>query len=138
MIWEATEADIPRILDMGSDFIAAARWPGGTGYDEDRVKPVIERMIASDEAVIFLSNHGMLGGLLYDHHFFGGLMAQEMFWFAERNGVDLLRSFEGWARQKGASAILMANMSHINDDRMAKIYARLGYSPTERHYAKVI
>ena len=71
-------------------------------------------------------------------------MAQEMAWWVSeecRDGltsIKLLKSFEGWAKNKGAHIIVMGSLDILSGDRVNRFYEKKGMFPAERLYGGVI
>jgi hypothetical protein len=137
VIREAVVKDIPAILDIGRRFHAFSPW-SDLPYSDDAVTQMIERMTASPDAVVFFNGSGVLGGVASPIYFGGGLVAQELFWFADKGGRELLDAFEGWAKEKGAAGVLMISLAidERTDERMSAIYERRGYALRERNFYK--
>lgn len=134
---ELTADDIPLALDIGRRFHELSPWRDRPFSDEATVA-MLARMEASEDAVVFTNGTGLLGGILAPIYFGGGLIAQELFWFADKGGRELLDAFEAWAADKGAAGVMMISLAldERTDARMAKIYERRGYELRERNYYK--
>lgn len=84
---------------------------------------------------------GFIAGIKEDHLFLEGI-AQELGWYVKpeyRSGAiskTLLTSFEEWAKLVGATHVSMATLNNDYQDRLERIYDRLGYEPAERTYIK--
>lgn len=85
---------------------------------------------------------GLLGGLCVPCTMTGQLEAIESFWYVQPEirgsiaGPKLLKAFEAWAINRGASRIKMAYLTHVNPLPMASMYARMGYSALETAVVK--
>jgi hypothetical protein len=135
VIREAVSADIPRIVEMGSRFHAASGIRAG--YDEAAVGQLLAGLIASDSGCLFVSDFGMIGGALIPAYCDPSwIMAVEMFWWAERDGLSLLHRFEEWAAEHGAHEVRMTSLASL--PRADAILRRKGFAPTEISYQKVI
>lgn len=131
----ATMADIPRLVDMGRRFHAQSRMP--FGFDPQAVETFLAGMIASDAGTIICGDHGAIGGMLAPAYCDPRwTMAVELFWWAERGGLALLRAFAEWAAAKGAQEVRMTSLAAL--PRADAVLRRKGYAPTEISYQKVI
>lgn len=131
----ATEDDIPRLLAWGRLFHEA----GGLrcAYDEETVAGLLRNLIASDAGVVIVSDTGFIGGLLSPAYCDPKwVMAVELFWWAEKNGLQLLHKFEEWASDMGAQEVRMTSLAEL--PRADGILRRKGYAPLEISYQKVI
>lgn len=137
MVKQATPDDFPSILEMGRRFHEFSPWRDRPFSDEATLE-MLHRITESDDAVLFTNGTGILGGVVAPIYFGGGVVAQELFWFADKGGRELLDAFEQWADDKGASGVLMISlaMDEKTDERMGKIYERRGYRLRERNYYK--
>lgn len=136
MIREATEADIPAIVEMGRAFNAASRSP--VEYDEEQAAEAARGLIALPDGVVLVSEKGMIGGAIAPAYFNAAWrMAVELFWWSEdRQGIRLLRAFEDWAREHGANEVRMTTLASIAGPE--RILKRRGYSPAEISYTRAI
>lgn len=137
MVREAVGADIPAILDLGERFHGLSPWRDRP-FNRDATEQTVRNLIASPHGALLFNGAGILGGVLAPIYFGGGLIAQELFWFADRGGRELIKGFEGWARDNGADGVLMVNLA-LNartDALMDRMYQRMGYGLRERHYWK--
>ena len=131
----ATADDLPRLLAMGRQFHAASGV--SCPFDPDAVAAVLANMIGSENSCLIVSEAGAIGGMLAPAYCARSwTMAIEMFWWAERAGLHLLRAFEDWAREKGADEVRMTTLSAL--PRADLILRRKGYAPVEVSYTKVI
>lgn len=133
----ATEADIPAILDLGERFHALSPWRDRP-FDRGATEQTVRNLISAPCGALFFNGAGILGGVLSPIYFGGGLVAQELFWFADRGGRELLDAFEAWAAENGAAGVLMVNlvMNERTDAVMNRMYERRGYQLRERHFYK--
>lgn len=135
--FRARMCDIPAMLDLGERFHAMSSWRDRP-FDCETMRQVFVRLIQNPEMVLLYNGTGILGGFLSPIYFGGGLLAQEVFWFADKNGRELLDEFEAWARDLGADGVLMVNLAldERTDRVMDAMYRRRGYGLRERHYWK--
>lgn len=131
----ATVEDIPHLLEFGR------RFHGLSGvsfrYDDDAISRLLEGMIGSESATVIMSDHGVIGGMLSPAYCDPQwMMAVELFWWAERDGLALLRAFEDWAAGVGAQEVRMTSLAAL--PRADGILKRKGYAPMEISYQKVI
>jgi len=134
---EATPEDFDAILEIGACFHEFSPWRDRP-FSADATRAMLDRMTQSDDAVLLWNGSGILGGVVAPIYFGGGTVAQELFWFADANGRELLDAFEGWALGKGAAGVLMISLAidERTDARMDRLYTRRGYGLRERNYYK--
>jgi GNAT superfamily N-acetyltransferase len=129
----ATPADLPRLVEMGRRFHEASGLP--MQYDETAITGFLAGLVASES--IIMHDHGCIGGIICPAYCDPSwLMAVELFWWAERDGMPLLRAFEEWAADRGAREIRMTSLASL--PRADAVLRRKGYTATEISYSRVI
>lgn len=135
MIRQATRADMPFLQDVARQFWAITPYCVGE-VDPQAVEDMVGGLIDGN-GVVFRHDHGAIGGFVSPLWMRSDvLVASELFWWAERDGLPLLRAFEGWAREQGAVAVNMIGLA--NHERAARIYERRGYAPVETVYRRKV
>lgn len=123
---------------MGERFIEshyAAHIAKNTEIMANLVRFLMERrgvLVLESDAVVI----GMIGYLIQPHFISGELMAGEVFWWVRPEyrgkGRMLLAEAEKRARAEGAKAMQMI----APNERVSKLYARIGYTPIETIHQK--
>ena len=133
----ASVSDVPHLLKLAQKFHAMSSWRDRP-FNRDSMRETFINIIRNPNAILLYNGTGMIAGFLSPIYFGGGIVAQELFWFAEKNGRELIDAFEDWAKESGADGVLMVNLAL--DDRtdrvMDAMYRRRGYTLRERHYWK--
>lgn len=133
MIRSATVEDMPRLLAWGKAFHKASGQP--FRFDPVAVEGFLTGLMGNGAVIV--SDTGMIGGVLSPAYCDPEwIMAVELFWWAERDGLALLRAFEDWAAERGASEVRMTSLAAL--PRADGILRRKGYAPAEISYQKVI
>lgn len=125
VIRPATMQDIPRIIDLIEKLAAAVN-----GLTVDRIKTgeTLAGLLADPAGVVLVSGGGFIAGRVAETFINRDRVAFEMGWFAEdRSGLRLLRAFEAWARERGASMIAMS----CAGGTARRILERAGYEAKE-------
>lgn len=132
MIRPATPADLPDLMPMARAFFDASQQPGD--FDEEWVAHFMAAMMQT--GVILRSDHGFIAGQIAPHHVAKGRsMAIELAWWAtDGKGRGLLRAFEEWARENGASEVRMTSLAAI--PRSGRLLQAMGYAPVEISHTK--
>ena len=148
MIREATEADIPRILEMGRRFLAEGPYHGEIEDNPEVSERLVQILVQNPNAKILVSDEdGALTGLVvflfYAHYFSGKPTAGELIWFVEPEhrrgftGIALLRAAQRIAKEMGATSMqFTAPATNTADPKVGKMYEILGYHPVEVSYQK--
>lgn len=135
MIRPAALSDIPQLLAWGARFHAMAA--PGPGFNSDAVAALLAQLIEADHGAVLMHDHGVIGGVLNPAYCDPAwLMAVEVFWWAERDGLALLRAFEDWARDNGAQEVRTCSFAAL--PRAGAVLQRKGYASIEISYQKVI
>lgn len=140
-----TIEEIPLCIPFGRAFHAEMQLPGA--FLPDTFVKNWTTFLAQFPAVIlglFKGDTlvGGISGMMTPDLFDARLTAQEFFWFmdeAHRSGtgaIRLLRAFEAWGREKGATEVRMVHMVGKNDAQLERIYRKLGYRTLEVCYIK--
>jgi len=145
MIRLATMDDVPRLVEMGVEFMCSVPPYSAWTPKPEVLETTARAMIQSEAQDVFVADMsggvvGMLGVATYRHPLTGELTATEMFWWVSpawrgRTGLALLRAAERWAASHGAGRL---QMIAPNPD-VARIYEQRGYEAlSEITYHKAI
>jgi GNAT superfamily N-acetyltransferase len=136
-----TAEDLPAIVAMGRDFLAASPYAPHFAENQVQMQALATQLIAADTAAILVAEQdgaivGMLGIIASPHFISGEMTAGEVFWWVDPahrgGGVRLLRAAEAWAQARGAVAMQMI----APNDRVGEFYERVGYQPIERTFIR--
>lgn len=120
---------------MGGRFHAASGI--AAPFEMDGAGAFVRGLIESPAGCVLIHGHGGIGGILLPAYCGPSwTMAVEAFWWAERDGMPLLRAFEEWGRSMGAKEVRMTTLAAL--PRADAILRRKGYAPVEISYTKVI
>lgn len=131
MIRQAGIKDIDLIIRHGRAFFDMSPWAYRSEYNEGDLKKSLAAII-SGEGAIFVSETGICGGLIFPLYFnFAHKIAQELFWYSDGDGRSLRSAFEGWAKDNGATEILMTCLANEREAGMRRLLRRDGYKEIE-------
>lgn len=140
-IREATESDVPAIVEMGRQFRNETVYASRLPENVEQITATARRIVASPDGTVLVADRdgvliGMIGLLLFTHHFSGERTAGELcFWIdpAHRgHGVRLLYRAERWAREHGATTLQMIAPT----PEVGALYTRLGFTEIETAFQK--
>lgn len=143
MIREATEQDIPRMVEMGRKFRAESSYAKHFADNPEALRSLGVKLLSSGGGILVAESNGeligMLGFIVYDHFISGDKTAGEVFWWVEPDhrgtaGLKLLREAEKRSRNAGATWMQMI----APNDRVATLYGRLGYVFVESTYQRAL
>ena len=126
MIRPAVEADIPRIIDMVERLAEAVSGPQTPC--RKKTGQTIAGLIHSPDGSVWLSGGGFIAGCITQTIISPNPVAIELGWWAsDRSGLALLRTFERWAHERGATLIKLT----CNGGPAQAILERSGYRVAE-------
>lgn len=142
MVREAVRADIPRLILMGLHFIRSGSYGRHLDENPDALFDTMLRLIDSEDAILLVQGEdkptGMIGALVYRHPLSYQAFFSELFWWVEPehrgNGLALKHHAEQWGKDRGAPHSIMVSPN----DRVSRLYERLGYTKIETHYIKAL
>lgn len=136
MIRDATEDDIPLLLDMGQRF--AEKGHIHCGYDRETMAQTFRDLIAAPDGFIIMSECGAIGGLAHPHPFNAGhKTGQELFWWSEDGqGQELFAAMEQRVADLGCDSWSMISLESLRPEAVGAIYRRKGYRLVEHTYVK--
>jgi GNAT superfamily N-acetyltransferase len=146
MIRPATVADIPAVAALGQEFHRQAGWSDIFDYSADDCAASLETFLGLDSFIglVAETDHvvGMAAGIVSPVYFnHGHLSGEELFWWVAADapqgaGLRLLVALETEAKARGCDSWQMKSIAQLNGDRMAKLYERRGYRPSEHSFIK--
>ncbi|MHB1260330.1 MAG: GNAT family N-acetyltransferase [Thermoplasmatota archaeon] len=139
----AEPGDLARIVEMGVLFVAESPYGRIAPAVPGRIAELASRLATSSVGVIFVSEVdgkvvGMIGGHVFDHPMLDAIVASEVAWWLDppfrsgRLGVELMRRFEQWASDMGATHVEMV----APNERVGQFYERVGYTQVETAYVR--
>jgi hypothetical protein len=145
------EEEIDKVIDFGNKFHKEAKGYNNIEFDVDKLRhyghnvwykdPNWFHMAAFDENE---NVYGMFVGYVDEYYFSTQKYACDLILFIEetkRGGfavVKMVRSFEKWAKAKGALEIRPAVTSGIDINRTKGFYEKMGYQITGHNFRKDI
>jgi GNAT superfamily N-acetyltransferase len=144
MIREATHRDIPEMVLMGKDFITSTSYKDVLSFNKEQLTRLLSGLIEKESGLLLVADNGHVSGaigmVVYRHPMSDELVSSEAFWWMNkeaRSGLDAVRlvvKAEEWVRSQGARWFHMV----APNKKVGKFYERLGYTPLETHYTKVV
>lgn len=129
----ATAVDISHVVKHCIALQAAINSP--QEVDPAWVGAKAVELMRSPFGVIFISSHGFIAGQIIQTFSNPAPVAVELGWFAsDRSGLLLLRAFEVWAGQKGASAVKFS--TGVPAGTAGRILEKRGFNPVEMAWVK--
>jgi RimJ/RimL family protein N-acetyltransferase len=136
MIRRAGVVDLDRVVELGAQFLAYGPYRE-IPLDPEAFRDFAGRLV--EGGVIFLSEDGMLGGVLNPFFFNPALVsAVELFWWGPTTGRALRDAFEAWAAEEGAAYLQFSGLVDARARASERLFRRAGFRPTETAYLKRI
>lgn len=133
LVCRASEADIPHLIDMTAALAASVRGP--QAVCRLRTGETLASLLRDPQGVVFVSAGGFIAGQIMQTVISPDPVAFELGWFAsDRSGLRLLRAFETWAAEQGATLIKMS----ANGGAAERILERRGYTVAEVQMVKKV
>lgn len=138
MIRFATKADIPRIVELGSQSLVDGPYRNIIGDVPTVTAKLADYVIDNGRVVLWEQQgqvHGLLGFIVLPHYFTGELTANEIIWYVEkeyrgRASLELL-----WAAEKAAFEMKAVRMQlTAPNQEVGKIYEFCKYKMIEVGY----
>lgn len=147
-IRKATEADLPRLTEMGRQFYSAAKLDDITPFNESFLLALAHKCLQDQDKAIFVAVRddrpvGMV--LLALLPFTLGpdaRFAYEIAWWVDEDercsgaGLQLFEAIEAWAKSVGATHIQMAALATSNHAAVAGMYLKQGFHLLESAYLR--
>ena len=135
MIRPATMDDIPALVAMGRVFFERLDLP--FDYIPRDTAENLAWLIS--EGGVFIGKNGAIGGLLQSAPFNKSVkFANEHFWWSEGGeGIRLLKRYEDWASESGASWVVMTTIETL-ESKASEVLRRRSYRRQESQYVKVL
>ena len=131
MIRPATMQDVLPIVDRIEQLRAAVDGP--VPVDRAWTARTVAGLIESDDGLVLVSPGGFIAAALVQTIINPTRIAQELGWYAtDGSGLRLLRQFEAWARQRGATLVQLSTGACGPD------LSRLGYRRAEQAWVRGI
>jgi len=148
MIRHATFEDAEQIAILGAIFHEEAFGDDILEYDIDDCILSLEGFIGQPNFICMVADVGgrfvSFGSLVLSPVYFNHshISCEELFWWADSEsnypgiGMKLKKRMEEEAKDRGALSIQMKSISALNGKRMANLYIRNGYKPSENSFIK--
>jgi GNAT superfamily N-acetyltransferase len=142
----ATHDDAFACAEMGMPFVEYTEYGSFLKPTIEELEQVVHRMI--DGGVVFIAKDGdkMAGMMIAAMTSFwitpSTKVAAEFAWWVNkeyrggRAGLKLLHAFEEWAKENGASVVVLSDLVINGDEPLKNLVGKLGYTLTERTHVK--
>lgn len=147
MIRAATEADIPRLVEMGSRSLLDGPYKNKIKDNPEQAAELALEVIRDRKGKVIIAEEdgtliGLVGILFFPHYFTGEQTAAEIMWYVDEEwrmrkpftGIALFRAAEREAKQAGCTTMQFSAPTQ----EVAQIYEKLGYEALEVCYRKTL
>jgi RimJ/RimL family protein N-acetyltransferase len=141
-------ADLGRYTELAVEFITAAPISKLVDITPDNVADFLVRAVDNSDVGMWMASKdgavvGICGALRYPLYFNPQhTIVQELWWWLTPDargsgaGQAMYKELERWAKESDAAAIFMIALDDDRVEKTSKFYARAGYKPLERTFAK--
>lgn len=144
---QATQADVPRIVEMSAKFYETTSYAGWARFNPDTVRDLASNLAENHVMLVAEEDDnklvGMVGLFVAPFMFNADVTAAyEVVWWVDPDeqgkgaGRALLAAIEPACLAKGCKAVQMVHLAS-SPPQAAAIYERMGYRHTESSYTKV-
>lgn len=144
----ATMDDFVEVMEMSLEFLKESSFKNSL-LDESKVSDVIIDFLANPEKTVVLAvdprneTIGMIAGCVLEQMFNRERTAFEVIWWVKpgnrgaKTSMELFSAFEFWAKKMKCRYVQFgAAQGTEYSTKVARLYARKGYTPTEAHFLK--
>jgi RimJ/RimL family protein N-acetyltransferase len=140
-----SEQDIEPMIEMGAAMHAESAF-ASLDYSWDKCRKLGHRYIQNPDVnfgVVAESDGktvGMLMGYITDYYFGNDRIACDILWYIDpdyrgsRAAIKLLRAFQHWAKEQGASEVCIGVSTAVEFERTGLLLQRLGYTHVGGNY----
>lgn len=128
----ATFNDIPKIVELCLEARDHSAHYSHLIEDWDRGIASLEVMIMNPRCFVGFNGDGVIIGNAQDSWWHQGMVITEVFYYAKKNGLPLLREFLSWAKAFPGNNEIYVGATFGGDKGAVaeRIYKRLGLTPT--------
>lgn len=150
MIREAEAKDIPRLTELCRMFFEESGLAATESFCPESMSAFHARLLSNPAAITAVAeSDGEVQGLLCalmapEFHNSAIFKGHEIYWYVvpeQRGtsmGVRLMRHVEQWMKEHGAKEFWVSHMAAFNADSASSLYRRMGFSPVNHVYSKVL
>lgn len=145
-IRHATPDDVGQLVAMGETFLRWSAFGRQVPFDGVAMGQAIDALLASGVVLVADLDGDVVGALLgtLSPLWFapGTKVAAELAWWVDeserggRAGVKLLRAFEQWGAEQGATLCVLSDLVIAGQTPAANLFEKLGYAVVERSHLK--
>lgn len=143
MVRPASFEDISQMVALGKQFYGEADLDKFVPYNSVSMGYMLRAMLENDNCRVLVAELkgrvvGAIGGTLSPYSYnFDYLVMLENFWFFDvenrrtREALQLVIDLKAWAKEKGAILDVFGAFTHLQFERLARLYDRLGMEQRE-------
>jgi GNAT superfamily N-acetyltransferase len=133
MIRKAGLDDLPELVRLGKAFHERMVY-NTRPFNAASFEAALTGYVEADSIGVWVGDKAMAVAMIGTHPATGHVMASELMLYSEgaRQGLALLKAMKNWAKEKGASDLILTDQMNMRD--LAALYERVGAHPVERVY----
>lgn len=147
---EATANDVFYATQLAHQLVKETGLKKSLGFDWKGCSKFAENLLSSENCCLFVAEVdgevvGFVAGMVSPTFFNpSGIQAGELGWYVDpdyrnsRVATELHKSYEEWAKGRGATSIQMMHMDTEQSELIGKMYEKWGYHKVETSYLKEV
>lgn len=139
IIRQLTPQDIPSVISLGGRMHEESQF-GALTYAPEKVAKKCARSVSDPDMLALVAEKdgeivGMFGAYVTPYEFGDERIAQDILVYVapeHRGGmafVRMIKAYVFWAKEKSAALVFLAQTTGVNQDLVANLYQRLGFTP---------
>lgn len=145
MIRPAVMQDAQACFELAKDIYGAFLESHGIPVVDEDLRKTVDYFLQAGQVLVIERDAevvGMYAYILVGHPANQSCkILQEVLWCSRSSyptdALAMLRAIEQKARDTGANIVVLANLDMANEQKLKRIYGRMGYTYLETHYARV-
>lgn len=145
MIRLAVHSDIDKTLPLIKSFYDESLKAYGFNFNEETLRAVMKTHCDNQSALVMEEDNliiGVIAGQFVQFPTSDLKVFQEVIWYVlpeyRSHGIKLFKETERHCKSIGIQAVIMGNMSNLNNDKMDRFYTGQGYKIMEVQWIKLL
>ena len=147
MIRKASYDDMEILVKLAKTFHYSSRLKNFR-FSPQGTRRYLSSLFECPNSIIYMTDHGAIGGSISHAPFCEALIAKESFWYTDHNnaanhplsGVKLLKKYMQWLERKGVDVDIMTTMDldTVDIKSVDVLLARKGYDIFEHSHIRML
>lgn len=136
MIMHASFNDIGPILDLIEEAHGRSETYQGIPFNRDRTRASLESIVPNPRCLVAFNGDGVLIATATDALWHDGMLIADLFFYARRNGLQLIREYKAWAKAFPGNNEITLGVTFGGEAgrRTENLYQRLGFEQSGTYF----